>query len=138
LANYAPLYNPALTGVPTAPTAAAGTSTTQIATTAFAITAGLGWNQTWQNVTSSRAANTTYTNSTGKPIMVSISVGVQGVSEDGWFLYVSGIVVAEMAQNTAGLSTGINTQLSAIVPNGATYSLVPISSGEIGWWVELR
>jgi hypothetical protein len=37
LANptYAPLASPALTGTPTAPTAAAGTATTQIATTAF-------------------------------------------------------------------------------------------------------
>lgn len=33
--SRAPLASPALTGVPTAPTAAAGTSTTQIATTAF-------------------------------------------------------------------------------------------------------
>lgn len=32
---YAPLASPALTGTPTAPTAAAGTNTTQIATTAF-------------------------------------------------------------------------------------------------------
>ena len=31
----APLASPALTGVPTAPTAAAGTNTTQLATTAF-------------------------------------------------------------------------------------------------------
>ena len=36
LSSYAPLASPALTGVPTAPTAAAGTNTTQIATTAFA------------------------------------------------------------------------------------------------------
>jgi hypothetical protein len=35
LANKAPLASPALTGVPTAPTAAAGTNTTQIATTAY-------------------------------------------------------------------------------------------------------
>ena len=35
LANYAPLANPALTGTPTAPTAAAGTNTKQIATTEF-------------------------------------------------------------------------------------------------------
>ena len=35
LDKKAPLANPALTGVPTAPTAAAGTNTTQIATTAF-------------------------------------------------------------------------------------------------------
>jgi hypothetical protein len=34
-ATYAPKASPALTGVPTAPTAAAGTNTTQIATTAF-------------------------------------------------------------------------------------------------------
>jgi len=37
--NTAPLNNTALTGVPTAPTAAPGTSTTQIATTAFVQTA---------------------------------------------------------------------------------------------------
>ena len=33
--TYAPLASPALTGVPTAPTATAGTNTTQVATTAF-------------------------------------------------------------------------------------------------------
>ena len=37
--TYAPLANPALTGVPTAPTATAGTNTTQVATTAFVGTA---------------------------------------------------------------------------------------------------
>jgi hypothetical protein len=36
LADKAPLASPALTGVPTAPTAAANTDTTQVATTAFA------------------------------------------------------------------------------------------------------
>ena len=35
LSTKAPLASPALTGTPTAPTAAAGTSTTQVATTAF-------------------------------------------------------------------------------------------------------
>lgn len=34
-AAYAPLASPALTGTPTAPTAAPGTNTTQLATTAF-------------------------------------------------------------------------------------------------------
>ena len=45
LTTYAPLASPALTGTPTAPTAAAGTNTTQIATTSFvntAITNALG------------------------------------------------------------------------------------------------
>ena len=39
LATKAPLANPALTGTPTAPTAAVGTNTTQIATTAFVMSA---------------------------------------------------------------------------------------------------
>lgn len=39
-AFYAPINAPALTGVPTAPTAAPGDSTTQLATTAFVTTAG--------------------------------------------------------------------------------------------------
>lgn len=39
LAGKAPVASPALTGTPTAPTAAAGTNTTQIATTAFVNTA---------------------------------------------------------------------------------------------------
>lgn len=39
LAAKAPLVSPALTGTPTAPTAGAGTSTTQLATTAFVTTA---------------------------------------------------------------------------------------------------
>lgn len=38
-ATIAPLASPALSGIPTAPTAAAGTNTTQIATTAFVSTA---------------------------------------------------------------------------------------------------
>ncbi len=37
----APLASPALTGVPTAPTAAAGTNTTQLATTAFVTAAAV-------------------------------------------------------------------------------------------------
>lgn len=37
----APLASPALTGVPTAPTAASGTNTTQVATTAFALANGV-------------------------------------------------------------------------------------------------
>ena len=38
--TYAPLASPALTGVPTAPTAANGTNTTQVATTAFVLANG--------------------------------------------------------------------------------------------------
>jgi len=42
LSNYAPLASPAFTGIPTAPTAATGTNSTQIATTAFVKAQGYG------------------------------------------------------------------------------------------------
>jgi hypothetical protein len=48
LAFKAPLASPALTGVPTAPTATAGTNTTQIATTAFVRAAITGNTALWQ------------------------------------------------------------------------------------------
>ena len=142
VATKADLNSPTFIGTPVAPTASAGTSTTQLATTAFvttadnlkadktitvtagtgltgggdlsanrtvaiantAVTAGsygsssaipvitvnaqgqltaastaslslaeIGVGQTWQDVTSSRALDTVYTNSTGKPIQVQVS-----------------------------------------------------------------
>lgn len=39
LSSYAPLASPALTGTPTAPTAAVGTNSTQVATTAYVLNA---------------------------------------------------------------------------------------------------
>ena len=53
----------------------------------------LGVGQTWQNVTSSRALGTTYTNSTGKPIQVSVTVELGGVGTSNTHLFVNGGVV---------------------------------------------
>lgn len=75
LAAYAPLNSPALTGVPTAPTATAGTNTTQVATTAFVKTAidnlpepmlfkgtvGTGGTITWANLPSPAPSNEGWT-----------------------------------------------------------------------------
>ncbi|MGM3174773.1 phage tail protein [Dickeya lacustris] len=52
--QYAPLASPALTGVPTAPTAAAGTNNSQLATTAFVTAAA---NNTSASVLAMTAAN---------------------------------------------------------------------------------
>lgn len=53
LAAKAPLASPTLTGTPTAPTAAAGTNTTQIATTAFVAAAIASSSSTINNITNS-------------------------------------------------------------------------------------
>lgn len=57
LATKAPLASPSLTGTPTAPTAPAGTNTTQIATTAF-VQAGLNLKSNLSDITLQRAYDT--------------------------------------------------------------------------------
>lgn len=129
------LSNAALTGTPTAPSAPAGTDSTQIATTHFALEAGVGSQaQAWTNVTASRAINTNYTNSTPRPIQVSVSIGMNYNS--GFSLLVSGITVGSI---TSGGNQPFNQTLTAIVPVGATYRVTP-TSGSLAnlTWVECR
>ena len=77
----------------------------------------VGIGQTWTDVTSSRSANTVYTNSTGRPIMVSVSLEiVVGAATVNWF-YVGSVIVAQVQNTSAELAT----TTSFIVPNGATY-----------------
>lgn len=111
-----------------------GTPTTLVGTnitgTANALNAGIGVNQTWTNVIGSRAANTTYTNSTGKPILVAITN--QGSSSGGG-ITVSGVTIGSWSNN--GYST--SSLMSFIVPNGSTYSTFSVV-GSFAYWAELR
>lgn len=92
----------------------------------------IGVGQTWQNVKSSRAVGVTYTNTTGRPILVSISGN--GVNPYGAVaqLTVDGSIVAE---NITYDSNAVMTA-QAIVPSGSTYV------GQASWnyrsWYELR
>jgi len=91
-------------------------------TSAAASATGLGYGQTWQNVSGSRAANTTYTNSTGKPIFVYMEAG----GSSSWV-------------NINGTQTQTFPAFSAItlvIPNGNTYSIQTVNSGV--FWMELR
>ena len=108
---------------------------TNISGTANSLNAGIGVNQTWQDVTASRAIGTTYTNSTGKPILVAITytnsagTSVQGLTINGVVTYASGVT-------TAGTS---GAGFTLIVPNGATYVTVS-NTGTMTkvTWNELR
>lgn len=86
----------------------------------------IGVNQTWQNVTSSRASGTTYTNSTGRPIMVLVTTN----NNSNTVCNVAG------TQITNGGNSPSYTNATFIVPNGSTYS-VTAGSG-ITYWAELR
>jgi hypothetical protein len=72
----APLASPALTGAPSAPTAVAGTNTTQLATTAFvaaAVAAGAGENRTHVALGSHGAGTTTLDYSLGSSFSLTVS-----------------------------------------------------------------
>ena len=103
--------SPAFSGIPTAPTGTAGVSSNQLATTEFASNQDLGVNQSWQDVKASRATNTTYTNSTFKPIIISVLA-----SGDVVFL----INGAKRSRSAPG---GTTIQCVILVPAGATYSI---------------
>lgn len=92
----------------------------------------LGYGQTWQDVTASRVVGTTYTNTTGGPIQVLVQYLDSGVNAVATFS------IGALSRTTADLGGGIGYPywFSAVIPNGATYSI----SGGVSlpaWW-ELR
>jgi hypothetical protein len=93
----------------------------------------LGVGQTWQAVTGSRAAGTTYTNSTGRPIAVSIASLPSGGNATAT-LTVGGVVIANTQQTT---SIGYAPTIFAIIPNSTTYVLT-LTNFTLNTWNELR
>lgn len=124
--------NVVLSTSPTLVTPNLGTPSTLVGTNITGTAAGLsiggnaatasnpiGEGQTWQTVT--RLANTNYTNSTGKSIMVSLyALGTLQLTVDG-------LIVAQSTVNNAGNS------ITAIVQNGSVYSC-----NQAAWVAELR
>ena len=90
---------------------------------------GIGVGQTWQDVSGSRSLGTTYTNSTGKPILVLVRTGSNSLSAT-----IGGVNLGVIAANQSGGSGGQN--VAVIVPDTVTY--VFTSSGSLQNWSELR
>lgn len=102
-------------------------------TNIYMVSSSLGINQSWSNVTSSRAKGTTYTNTTGRPIQVNITLSDL---DQPAYLYVNSIV-ADYFTDTG--SHVINVKMSAVVPPGQTYQVACASSfTTIINWSELR
>jgi hypothetical protein len=91
---------------------------------------GIGVGQTWQDVTSSRASETPYQNTTGAPIMVVVlpssynNVGLFVSSNNSNWVYIG---------NGAAFSSSDNS-IGGIVPNRHWYK----TSGDHRNWAELR
>jgi hypothetical protein len=90
-----------------------------------------GNNAEWYNVTATRALNTTYTNSTGKPI--SVSILVDNDTADGTInAYSNNNIVAYSCGTVANYYMAINYT----VPTGATY-MIAAGTGTLNFWWEL-
>ena len=94
-----------------------------------AITAlsSLGYGQSWQDVTGSRALGTTYYNTTGKPIIIAPVTATSGTTSS---ITVNGITASQL-----GFSSGGTGTMYAIVPPGGSYSA---ATGTYVAWREFR
>jgi hypothetical protein len=113
---------------------AVGTSNWAVSYYASGYALGCG-GQTWQDVSASRSFNTNYTNSTGRPIMVSV-LSWFGVNQS-MSLLVSGISVSQGGWSSFAYGY-VSATVSAVVPPGQTYQ---VSSGGTSLalsWSELR
>jgi hypothetical protein len=86
----------------------------------------IGVGQTWQDQSGIKSVNTTYTNTTGKPIMVSVSQASTGQQN----FYINGNYFAQISQNSNNSSA-----FGFIVPDGDTYR---IDTNQPSYWWELR
>jgi hypothetical protein len=84
----------------------------------------LGYGQTWQNLTASRALSTTYYNTTSKPIVFQV------------FLVMNSATINVNGTAAGQASTSTSSSLMAIVPVGQSYSFT--NGSAITAWYELR
>jgi len=114
-------------GIATTLEAQTGTDDTKAVSPLKMHQSNLGLGQTWQDVTAGRVNGVTYTNTTGKPIMVILD------SSSGYTIVVTvNSVVVDNRPNNASTN---NYSSTFIVPSNSTYS---VTSNSIQYWSELR
>jgi len=106
-AGVAPLASPALTGTPTAPTASAGTNTTQLATTAYCLAAAANAARGFLNKFRNPALDIAQRGTSG-----TVTSGNSAYTVDGWIVAATGANVS-WAQGSNGQGpTGSQLQLT--------------------------
>jgi len=109
-------------------------STSQAATAAQAKALNdmmLGVGQTWQDVTNNRSLGLTYTNNTGRPIVVSIICSVDDGRSD---FYANGLLIQRIGNYPGSTGNSVNF-VSSIIPSGGTYRY---DGSAFSSWAELR
>lgn len=125
--------------------AALAGSTTQVfnvanataATNAVAYGQAFGLGQSWTNVTSSRAAATTYYNTTAKPIFVVLQCNDTNGNDPTITVTVGGVSIITNYWYDHYTQIG-GCLVSFVVPPGQSYSVTFTNYGSVGQWSELR
>jgi hypothetical protein len=153
LAAKAPLVSPALAGTPTAPTAAPGTNTTQVATTAFVLANG-GGGGGGGPITSVFGRTGTVTATTGDYTAAQVTSAAStagSYSNPAWITSLDGSkVTGNIGGNAAGVTGGVNALLPSqagqsgkqLQTNGtsvlwaaAPAGTLPSQTGHAGQWL---
>ena len=104
-----------------------------VATLVEANSYDIGVGQTWQDVAASRIIGVTYTNTTGKPIMVHVGGSIDEIADI--YGFINGILVSKFYINNS------NGTINLLVPNGNTYKFATTNGATIimgYFWFELR
>lgn len=112
---------------------AAAANPSNVATIAQSYDLGVG--QEYTNVTTQRALNMDYTNNTGKPIFIAVTIQGHDASPS---LYVDGMFIYR-SQNVYDANWP-QCGISGIIPNGSKYRITNETqyAGSIAAWTELR
>lgn len=101
----------------------------------------IGAGQTWQDMTASRAKSTTYTNTTGRPITVSVSAtGSQTSVVLRVWLYIDSVPIVQNACYVSPANVG-SADVTTVIPSDSTYRFEAYATANTAYvtqWSELR
>ena len=94
--------------------------------------------QTVYNYSGIRTEDVTYTNNTGKPLALTVTLRSNNHSCP-YELRIDGVLIMTVYPFYDALMTGIEVPqtLTFIIPNGSTYKWSKISAGQISVWIEV-
>lgn len=107
-----------------------------IQTNSLNVLSGFNLNQQWYDVTASRVAGATYTNTTGKPILVSVVSLSTGAQDIILIATVGGVPISK--QTVAAAGGGYMINLTFTVPNNTQYVITKGASNTLTLWTEFK
>lgn len=117
-----------------------GSSTTDVMSQKAVSDQLLGVGQTWHSLTGDRSKSTTYTNTTGRPIIVTVvGMSVSDGQRASIRLLVDGVIVDFCQITDDSQTANAYPNVSAVVPDGSSYKVERGAYDfNIYYWRELR